>query len=113
MAITIPSHQAYQVLLVTRPPIHAYGVISDEFCTPLDQPPAVPWGLTDPECAMKPPGRFQETRTWVTSKMTTDVREPEAQGAARAKSSSLNCQTDSWSKRRFGLTRRQTLLVKR
>jgi hypothetical protein len=45
----IPSHQAYQVLLVTQPPIHAYGVISDEFCTPLDQPSAVPWGLTDPD----------------------------------------------------------------
>jgi len=47
MGTAIPRRQAYQVLLVTRPPIHAYGVVSDGFCAPLDRPSAVPWSSTD------------------------------------------------------------------
>ncbi len=36
----------YYVILVTRPPIHSYGVVSDKFCTPPDQPSAIPWDST-------------------------------------------------------------------
>ncbi|KAH8880840.1 hypothetical protein GQ53DRAFT_833014 [Thozetella sp. PMI_491] len=47
MAGDISGRLEYCVVLVTRPPIHSYGTVSDGFCTPPDLPQAIPWSEVD------------------------------------------------------------------
>jgi hypothetical protein len=42
-----PRHSKYYAILLTTPPVHAYGVASDKFCTPPDRPSRIPWNSTD------------------------------------------------------------------
>ncbi len=49
-----PRNSEYHVILVTRPPVHAFGVISDRFCAPADLPSPIPWDSADPSSIPAP-----------------------------------------------------------
>jgi hypothetical protein len=47
MGTSIRGPTEYYVLLVSKPAVHAYGIISDQFCSSKDQPKDIPWDSPD------------------------------------------------------------------